>query len=185
MSKTSRHAHQIGHKPTLAMHHDEPCGPPHGDQEERHWQPQPPPQEDHLENYLQRGSLDAEEKHALMDMIASVAQRISPSWRDYRIVRHRARTALIHYIQNIDEADIRWAHGPAREPEYRDEYQERSRSPRRSRSSHRTTSEVPSPERISQTQGPSPCSSREALAKSQPLSHRLTQACQHGSLNHS
>ena len=100
------------------MHHEEPCGPPHGDQEERYWQPQPPPQEDHLENYLQRGSLDAEEKHALVGMIASVAQRISPSWRDYRIVRHRARTALIHYIQNIDEADIRWAHGPAREPEY-------------------------------------------------------------------
>ena len=41
------------------MHHDEPCGPPHGDHEQRRWQPQPPPQEDHLENYLQRGSLDS------------------------------------------------------------------------------------------------------------------------------
>ena len=167
------------------MQHDEPYRLSPGDQERRRWQPQPPPQEEHLENYLNRGSLDPEEKHALVDMIASVTQRISPSWRDYRIVRHRARTALIHYIQNLDEADIRWAHGPAREPEYRDEYQVRSRSPRRSSSSHHSISDVPSPERTTQIQGSTPCSSREALAKSQPLSHRLTQACQHGSLNNS
>ena len=90
--------------PALAMNQEQPHGPPqHGDHALHRWQPQPPPQEDHLENYIQRGSLDFEEKHALVDMIAAVAQRISPSWRDYRIVRHRARTALIHYIQNLDE----------------------------------------------------------------------------------
>ena len=83
------------------MQHEEPYRLSPGDHERRRWQPQPPPQEEHLENYLNRGSLDPEEKHALVDMIASVAQRISPSWRDYRIVRHRARTALIHYIQNF------------------------------------------------------------------------------------
>ena len=67
------------------MQHDEPYRLSPGDHERRRWQPQPPPQEEHLENYLNRGSLDPEEKHALVDMIASVAQRISPSWRDYRI----------------------------------------------------------------------------------------------------
>ena len=89
LSNTSTYTHKQVYRPTIAMHHEEPCAPPHhGDHALRRWQPQPPLQEDHLENYLQRGSLDPEEKHALVDMIAAVAQRISPSRRDYRIVRH-------------------------------------------------------------------------------------------------
>ena len=42
-----------------------------------------------------RASPPVHNKHALVDMIASVAQRISPSWRDYRIVRHRHQSLRV------------------------------------------------------------------------------------------
>ena len=61
---------------------------------------------------LDRAVLDAEEKHMIVDIIKEVSSRMSPHWRlNYRI-RHHARQAVISYINDLRDADLRAYHEP-------------------------------------------------------------------------
>ena len=141
---------------------------------------------------LDRAVLDAEEKHMIVDIIKEVSSRMSPHWRLNHRIRHHARQAIISYINDLRDADLRAYH----EPTFLEQFnvspppspdRSRSRSPQPDSSRQPTTEKL---QQVSQTTdrafsyydeeagiSSSARGSHESHAASEPLSTRLTRTC--------
>ena len=86
---------------------------------------------------LDRAVLDAEEKHMIVDIIKEVSSRMSPHWRLNLRIRHHARQAVISYINDLRDADLRAYH----EPTFLEQFNVSLQS-----SPHRSRSRSPQPE---------------------------------------
>ena len=141
---------------------------------------------------LDRAVLDAEEKHMIVDIIKEVSSRMSPHWRLNHRIRHHARQAIISYINDLRDADLRAYH----EPTFLEQF---NVSPQPTPDRSRSRSPQPDNMRPSISEEPQPVSlttdrafihhdeeagisssargSHETHAAPEPLSTRLTRTC--------
>ena len=128
----------------------------------------------------------------IVDIIKEVSSRMSPRWRLNFRIRHHARQAVISYINDLRDADLRAYH----EPTFLEQFNVSPRS-----SPHRSRSRSPQTEntRLSTYEEPQPAShaagraiipqdeeagisssargSHETPTAHEPLSTRLTRTC--------